>query len=83
MATIFDIRTQICPDIGIFRLSGVRLSDVDCMFKTVHLLVTIQKPETTSIAEHPKSATLDPKYVQLSNVSGYQVFSFQMLTVLC
>jgi hypothetical protein len=31
MATIFDIWTQICPDFGIFRLSGVRLSDADCI----------------------------------------------------
>jgi hypothetical protein len=28
----FDIQTQICPDIEIFRLSGIRLSDPDCIF---------------------------------------------------
>jgi hypothetical protein len=27
---LFDIRMQICPDIDIFWLSGVQLSDVDC-----------------------------------------------------
>jgi hypothetical protein len=26
---LFNIQTQICPDIGIFRLSGFRLSDDD------------------------------------------------------
>jgi hypothetical protein len=30
VAKMFDIWTQICPDIGIFRLSGIRTSDGDC-----------------------------------------------------
>ncbi len=29
----FDIRTQICPDIEFFWISGVRLSDVHCSLK--------------------------------------------------